>query len=207
MEERFKSKSISNILNQLSKDDALRIVALALATNDLNINVEALGKFPESENIFFFVTSLSILRELAKLVAEIEGTAFQGRMSEDTITLLNQVKASLASFESGSLVKGTLKPIRDVTFHYNYLSQKGDVGKLIDQVLSEVIEKDTLELGFSDEVSSAMGQRYFFAEKFRSGILNQLLSSELVSVVRLASVNIVSLVDSLLSDLKENHEE
>jgi len=207
MEERFKSKSISNILNQLSKDDALRIVALALATNDLNINVEALGKFPESENIFFFVTSLSILRELAKLVAEIEGTAFQGRMSEDTITLLNQVKASLASFESGSLVKGTLKPIRDVTFHYNYLSQKEEVGKLIDQVLSEVIEKDTLELGFSDEVSSAMGQRYFFAEKFRSGILNQLLSSELVSVVRLASVNIVSLVDSLLSDLKENHEE
>ncbi len=207
MEERFKRESISNILNHLSRDDALRIVALSLAANDLSINVEALGKFPESENIFFFVTSLSILRELAKLVAEIEGTAFQGRMSEDTINILNDVKASLASFEAGSLVKDTLKPIRDVTFHYYHLNQKGEVGKLIDQALSEVIEKDTLELGFSDKINSAMGQRYFFAENFRSSILKQLLSSELVSVISSASVNIVSLVDSLLSDLKGNHEQ
>jgi len=108
-EERFKRKSISNILNQLSRDDALRIVALALAANDLNINLKALGNFQESENIFYFATSLSILRELAKLVAEIESTAFQGRMSEDTITLLNKVKSSLASFEPGSLVKEYIK--------------------------------------------------------------------------------------------------
>jgi len=51
-----------------------------------------------------------------------------------------------------------------------------------------------------------MGQRYFFAEKFRSSILNQLLSSELVSVISLTSANIISFVDSLLSDLKKNHE-
>jgi hypothetical protein len=206
MEERFRSKSIRNILNQLSKDDALRVVALSLAANDLNINVEALGKFPESESGFFFVTSLSILRELAKLVAGIDEASFQGRMSGETIALLGEVKASLASFEAGSLVKETLKPIRDVTFHYNHLNQKGEVGKLIDQALSEVMEKDTLKLGFSDDVNSAMGQRYFFAERFRSSILSQLLSSERVSIISVVSVNIVSLVDSLLSDLKKNHE-
>ncbi len=120
--------------------------------------------------------------------------------------MLSKVKASLASFEADSLVKETLKPIRDVTFHYNHLNKKGEMGRLIDQALSEVIEKDTLELGFSDDVNSAMGQRYFFAEKFRSGILNQLLSSELVSIISVASVDSVSLVDSLLSDLKKNNE-
>jgi hypothetical protein len=118
MENRFKRTTIGNVLQSLSSDDALRVIALSLAANDLTLNVEAIGRFPASESMYFFVTSLSILRELAKLVAKIDTGTFQGKMSGETEGLLQEVKSSLASFEKGSLVKDTLKPIRDVTFHF-----------------------------------------------------------------------------------------
>lgn len=203
MEDRFKSASIRNFLKSLAREDALRIVSLAMAANDLVVNAEAIGRFSESKNIYFFVSSLSILREVSKLVAEIDEFAFRGRMSADTIAVLNDVKGDLASFESGGLVKDTLKPIRDVTFHYDHLGQKGDIGRLIDKGLSKVIRKDDLEIGFSNKLESTMGQRYFFAESFRSEILSQLLSDEVIGRISSTSVNVVSLVDSLLLDLKE----
>jgi hypothetical protein len=46
MEDRFKTTTIGNILQLLSNDDALRIVALSLAANDLTLNLEAIGRFP-----------------------------------------------------------------------------------------------------------------------------------------------------------------
>jgi hypothetical protein len=206
MENRFKITKIGNVLQSLSNDDALRVIALSLAANDLTLNVEAIGRFSESENMYFFVTSLSILRELAKLVAKIDTSTFQGKISGETKGLLQEVKSSLTSFEKGSLVKDTLKPIRDVTFHYNYIDEKGDSRSLIEQALSEVKMQDTLELGFIENIDSALGQRYIYADKFRSKIVEQLLSKEIVSTITSVSVNVVALVDSLLVDLKKGHE-
>lgn len=166
---------VANVLRELSREDALRLIALAQASNDLILNVEALEKFSESENLYFFVSSLSILRELAKLVASFDETGFEGKLSKETIGFLGELKACLASFESGSLVKGTLKPIRDVTFHYNHVGEKGKVKNLVDQAISLLESQDALEIGFLEGIESPNGQRYFFAEEFRSSILNQLL--------------------------------
>lgn len=206
MENRFKTTTIGNVLQSLSNDDALRVIALSLAANDLTLNVEAIRRFPESESMYFFVTSLSILRELAKLVAKIDTGTFQGKMSRETEGLLQEVKSSLASFEKGSLVKDTLKPIRDVTFHYNHIDEKGDSRSLIEQALSEVKMQDTLEVGFIENIDSALGQRYIYADIFRSKIVEQLLSKEIASTITSVSVNVVALVDSLLVDLKKGHE-
>jgi hypothetical protein len=66
--------------------------------------------------------------------------------------------------------------------------------------------QDTLELGFIENIDSALGQRYIYADKFRSKIVEQLLSKGIVSTITSVSVNVVALVDSLLVDLKKGHE-
>lgn len=206
MDNRFETTTIGNVLQSLSDDDALRVIELSLAANDLALNVEAIRRFPESENMHFFVTSLSVLRELAKLIDIIDTDTFQGKMSGETKGLLQKVKSSLDSFEKGSLVKDTLKPIRDVTFHYNHIGEKGGAMPLIEQALSEVKMQGTLELGFVKNDDSIRGQRYIYADKFRSKILEQLLSNEIVSTITNVSVNVFAFVDSLLADLKKGHE-
>ena len=201
MESRFTATPIGNILHPLSDDDALRVIALSSAANDLTLNLEALRRFPESENMYFFVTSLSILRELAKLVSNIEESCFRGRMSSETRTLLQEVNSKLASFEAGSLVKNVLKPLRDVTFHYDYVNTTGPAKPLIRQALSQIKAEKLLEVGFDAEGKSVLGQRYDFADRFRSSMLNQVLNSGLVSTLSTVAGNVVALVDSLLADL------
>ncbi len=201
MKSRFTTTPIGNIFCPLSDDDALRVVALSSAANDLTLNLEALGRFPESENMYFFVTSLSILRELAKLLANIDESCFRGRMTPETKSLLREVSSKLASFETGSLVRNVLKPLRDVTFHYDYVKATGSAETLIAQALSQIKADSSLEVGFDAEGASALGQRYIFADRFRSNIVNQRLDSELVSTITKVAVNIVALVDSLLADL------
>lgn len=201
MDSRFTTTQIGNILHPLSDDDALRVIALSSAANDLTLNLEALGRFPESENMYFFVTSLSILRELAKLVSSIEESCFRGQMTSETKSLLQEVNSKLASFEADSLVNNVLKPLRDVTFHYDHLNATGSAKPLIEQALSQIKAEKLLEVGFDAEGRSALGQRYIFADRFRSSMLNQQLNSELVSIISTVTVNIVALVDALLADL------
>ena len=205
MTDRYQKEKVSNVLRSLSREDGLCLIVLAQASNDLNLNIEAIGKFAETENMYFFVSSLSILRELAKVVAVIDENRFEGKMSNKTIYFLQEVKTCLASFEAGSLVKETLKPIRDVTFHYDHMGANGKVKSLIDQAQSILESQGALEVGFLEGSQSPSGQRYFFAEAFRSNILNQLLSEALVSTISAASVSVVSLVDSLLADLQKDH--
>lgn len=204
MENRYQKSTIRNVLRILDREDALSLIALAQAANDLNLNIEAIGKFTESQNLFFFVSSLSILRELAKLVSKIDERAFKGKMSSNTVDLLREIKINLASFDAGSLVMETLKPIRDVTFHYDY--ERGIKKSLIDQALSKIASGAVLEVNFVEGVTSLDGQRYLFAETFRSHILNQILNTELISTISAISVSILSLVDSLLTDLQNSHE-
>ena len=201
MESRFTITPIDNVLYPLSDDDALRVIALASAANDLTQNLEALARFPESENMYFFVTSLSILRELAKLVSSIEESCFRGQMTSETKSLLQGVNSKLASFEADSLVKNVLKPLRDVTFHYDHVNATGSAKPLIEQALSQIKAEKSLEVGVDAKERSALGQRYIFADRFRSSMLNQRLNSELVSTISTVAVNIVALVDSLLADL------
>ena len=201
MVSRFATTPIGNILHPLSDDDALRVIALSSATNDLALNLEALDRFPESENMYFFVTSLSILRELAKLISGIEEHCFRGKMTSETKKLLQEVNSELARFDAGSLVKDVLKPLRDVTFHYDHVNATGSAKPLIEQALSQIKAEKSLEIGFDAEGRSALGQRYIFADRFRSSMLNQQLNSELVSTISAVAVNIVALVDSLLADL------
>lgn len=205
MTDRYQKKKVGNIFRSLSKEDGLSLITLAQASNDLNLNIEAIGKFPETENMYFFVTSLSILRELAKVVAAIDENRFAGKMSNETIILLKEVKTCLASFETGSLVKETLKPIRDVTFHYDYMGTNGKVKNMINAALSSIESQDGLEVGFLEGSDSPNVQRYFFAEAFRSNIVKQMLSEELVSKISAVSVSMVLLVESLLVDLQKDH--
>ena len=202
MDSRFEKKEVDNILRVLNDEDTLYVIGLSLAANGLITNLEAIKRIPDSENLYFFVTSLSIVRELAKLIAKMDGAQFLKGLSVNSKNLLDKIKKELTPFEGGSLVKDTLKPLRDITFHYDYNYSKSSEPSLISGALSELKANNAIEVGFVKDGKSALEQRYTYADKFRSNIVNQLLNKDLVSRIADVSVNIVSFVDSLLADLK-----
>lgn len=200
MKERFKITPIDNVLQSLNDDDALKVISLSLATNDLTLNLEAINKFPVQESLYFFVISLSILRELAKSLRNIDSGSLHEHMSQNTKKLLQEVSSKLVPYEKGTLTKDVLKPLRDTTFHYDHVAAR-DAKPLIENALAQLKADDVLEVGFSEDDKSPLGQRYIFADKFRSLISDQLLASDLISTISKLSADIVSLLDSLLADL------
>ena len=203
MDGRFETSEINNILRILSDEDALYVLGLSLAANDLASNLEALKRFPDSENMYFFVTSLSIVRELAKLLVKMDGAQFLEQLSDNSNDLLGEIKKELVPFEEGSLVKSILKPLRDITFHYNYNSSTPSERSIIDTALFKLKTKDAIEVGFVKDGTSALEQRYIYADTFRTDMIKQLLNEGLVSKITVLTVNIVAFVDSLLANLKE----
>lgn len=76
MSSKYKQELIENVFSILNDEQALFLMGLSLASNDLCINLESMANFSEEENIYFFVNSLSIIREIAKLVEVIENSDF-----------------------------------------------------------------------------------------------------------------------------------
>lgn len=178
------------------------LIGLALATNDLLSNLHALRKFDNSENSYFFWSSLAIIRETASLVKNIDGSELRGRISKASVLALEELSAELLPFEEDSLTRKVLKPIRDNTFHYNFMNaaQNGEVQK----VLHELKKGETLSVALNPGDSSLLGQRYPFADDFRSDIGNRYLSTETVKRISAISVAIGGLVDCLISDFTSN---
>ena len=200
MDSRFETNEIENFLSVLDDEDTLYVIGLSLAANDLISNVETLSRTPESENLYFFVTSLSIVRELAKLVTKMDGARFLEHLSDHSKDLFNKIKKELNPFEKDTLVKDVLKPLRDITFHYNY--SEPSKRALIDVALSNLKANNIIKVEFIKDGKSPLDQRYTYADNFRADMVNQLLNKELVSKITEVTVNIIAFVDSLLSDIK-----
>ena len=205
MESEFKPGRIDNVLQILCDEQALLFLGLSTACNDLMINLDAIGKFPISDNSYFFYSSIAIVRELALLVVKIEKANFLGSTSETSKKLFEELHLGLSSFEDESLVKSTLKPIRDLTFHYNFGSSSQR--KAIVSLLHRLRNEEKLDVGLKAGVENPLGQRYTFADNFRSEIVNQFLSKEIVSKISVIAVNAGCFVDSAISDLLEKQKQ
>ncbi len=201
MESDFIQGTIPNVLQILCDEQALLLMDLSIASNDLAINVDAIGRFPITDNSYFFYSSISIVREIAKLVVKVEDSNFLTSFSSNSKHMFSELHAELCSFEDESLAKQTLKPIRDLTFHYN-IGESSARNNVV-SALHQLREENKLEIGLKAGVENPLGQRYTFADKFRSDVINQFLSNELVSRISALSVNIGCLVDSLIADLVE----
>jgi hypothetical protein len=195
----FKKQEIENFLKKINDEQALYFLGLTLAANDLALNVDALNKFPSPENIYFFTISISIIREVASLIKNINSSELSKTFSEISRVKIKKLESDLASFENFSLTKSTLKPVRDHTFHYNYM--KSNERSKISSCLYQLREKKSLEVGLIPDTRNILAQRYLFADEFRSNFINQFLSESVVTKISTIAVDLIAFVDSITADL------
>ena len=199
MKSKYTPGVVDNIFTVLNSDQSLKVIGLSLASNDLVSNLKAIGTFPEGENSYFFYSSIAIVREVAKLVVEIGKSTVPQKFSAHTRESFQELQCVLTTFHDTSLVKSVMKPIRDVTFHYDFAqSQKANSW---DSTLEKVNEWNELDVGLVPGERSPLGQRYSFADMIRSEYVNQFLTKEIVSKISVVSANVGVFVDSLLNDL------
>jgi hypothetical protein len=201
VQSKYESGSIGNVFRALDSKHTLHLIGLLLASNDLLLNLDAIGKFPKKESGYFFYNSISIIRELALLVVEIDKSNLPQKFSNNTFDSFEKLRSELTSFHDKSLVKSVLKPIRDVTFHYNFSKSKN--AEKLHLLIKELRELEKIEVGLIPHQHSVLAQRYTFADTFRSEFINQFLTNEIVSKITAVSVGVVSFTDSLMADLTQ----
>ena len=204
MESKYKPKVIANVFKALNDEQSLYIMGLSLAFNDLVINHDSLSRYPENENVYFFSNSISIIRELALLVVAIDSSNLTKKFSENTQNLFESLKTDLIPFHDESIVKKVLKPIRDLSFHYNLNNlTRSDEADKIKSVLGQLRKENNISVGLIQNETSLLGQRYTYADSFRNGITSQFLTTEIVSKISTIAVNVAFFVDSLVTDLHQ----
>jgi hypothetical protein len=194
----YESGFTNNVFQHLDTKCSLCVLGLCLASNDITYHRSLIDKSHAAERNYHFAASLSILREIAKIVELIENLAFIKYFSHGTKDLLKSLKRDLQPFEDDSLTKGTLKPIRDFTFHYDLT--KADQNK-IDSLLYEIKKETELKVRAISGDNSILRYRYIFADAFRSKLVVSYLTEDLVHKITVAAVNVIAFTDSLLADL------
>jgi len=195
----YESGFANNVFQQLDDESSLCVLGLCLASNDIVLNRDLLDKSRADEATFFFATSLSILREVAKIIMKIDGLPFRTHFSQKTEDLLQHLKGDLLPFQDDSLTKGTLKPVRDFTFHYDYTGH--DKHPRLASLLAEIRGERELNVRTSSGDNSCRRYRYTFADVFRNKLVDSYLTKETVNQLSVVAVNIVAFTDSLLADL------
>jgi hypothetical protein len=111
IESHFNNGVIANFLTNMDEVDILYLIRFSLASNDLISNLDALEPISKQEKSYFFYNSVSIVREIAKLVDEISSSSgFEATFSDDTAKSFNKLNENLKPFNEESLSKSVLKP-------------------------------------------------------------------------------------------------
>ncbi len=203
MGNKYKEGDFKNIFKSLDDNCSLWLLGLCLASNDIVLCQEQINNCRDEEKTYFFATSLSILRELAKLIPTAENVGIEKYFSNETNTVFSNLKQELEPFKTGSLTKDVLKPIRDNTFHYNFLDDKKNIEKLL-PFLEDLKRESELQIRANIEDTSITRHRYVFADIFRYNFNKSLLNKELIGKLSTVAVNVISFVDSLLTDLSNS---
>lgn len=199
VDSKYKPCVTRNGFATLNPVESLLVIGISLAANDLVSNVEAMGIIPEGENTYFFYSSIAIVREVAKLVARIQESTLSQKFSAETRSSFKELAATLVPYHDTAIVKSVLKPIRDVTFHYDLTKSNTDGSW--DSILDKICRLDQLDVRLVSDDCSLRGQRYTFADRFRTDYVNQFLTRQVVSEISAVSVRIGVFVDSVLTDL------
>ena len=194
----YESDIAKNVFQHLDTECSLCVLGLCLASHDIALHRTLINNSEAEEASYHFAVSLSILREVAKIVKPIDKLAFTTHFSQKTRDLLQYLKRDLQPFQDDSLTKGTLKPIRDVTFHYDFAkADQNRIGSLLDEIKNEC----ELKVRASSGDNSILRYRYTFADAFRSKLVASYLTKDVVDQITVAAVNVIAFTDSLLADL------
>ena len=202
IESEFEVGEIPNSLKYLKRNSIVQILQLSVASNDLTTNLKASREFPEGENGYFFYNSICIVREIAKQVKHIsKNPELYKKFSRTTSQEFEILKSCLQPFEEKSLTKSVLKPIRDIHFHYQFKS----IGTIkIDNLVNQLLNSETLEVGIKCNNHKLTSIRYNFADAFRNELLDSYLDNDITKDISTIVVSIVAFVDALLTDLAKH---
>ncbi len=194
--------TVNNVFEQLDDESSLRLLGLCLASNDLVMYTELLGNDRRAdEKRSYFMVMLSILREVAKIVPSINESELAKAFSRETQHLFESLNEKLGSFEDDSLAKGTLKPVRNFVFHYDFTDPPGQDKKRALASLAELRNESRLGVRLRCDISGVLGNRYTFADGFRSRLLWGYIQKHDESELSLVTMDVLCFTDSLLNDL------
>lgn len=194
----YESGISKNVFQQLDTDCSLCVLSLCLASNDMVFHIKPTDNSEAEEKNYHVAVLLSILREVAKIIDKIDNLKFIKQVSQETKDLLRNLKRDLKLFHDNSLTKGTLKPIRNFTFHYDFTKANK---KTTSQLLAEIKNEHKLKTRVSSDDNSILRHRYTFADAFRIKLVNSYLNKDLMGKISDATVNVMVFTDSLLADL------
>lgn len=199
MTARYEGGFAKNVFQQMDVDSSLCVLGLCLASNDIVLNRKLIDNSEPEEASYHFAASLSVLREVAKIIKRIDNLAFTTHFSQKTSGLLDDLKRDLEPFQNDSLIKGSLKPIRDLTFHYDFIGS--DHKNRMASLLNEMKKEQELRVRASSGDNSILRYRYTFADAFRSQLVASYLTKDITDQISMAAVNVINFTDSLLADL------
>lgn len=194
----YESGISKNVFQLLDTDCSLCVLSLCLASNDMVFHIKPTDNSEAEEKNYHVAVLLSILREVAKIIDKIDNLKFIKHFSQETKDLLRDLKRDLQPFHDNSLSKGTLKPIRNITFHYDFTNANKEI---ISQLLAEIKNEHKLKTRVSSGDNSILRHRYTFADAFRIKLVNSYLKKDLMDKISGATVNVMAFTDSLLADL------
>ncbi len=194
----YESGISKNVFQQLDTDCSLCVLSLCLASNDMVFHIKPTDNSEAEEKNYHVAVLLSILREVAKIIDKIDNFKFIKHFSQVTKDLLRDLKRDLKPFHDNSLSKGTLIPIRNITFHYDFTKANK---KITSQLLAEIKNEHKLKTRVSSGDNSILRHRYTFADAFRIKLVNSYLNKDLMGKISDATVNVMVFTDSLLADL------
>lgn len=198
MAARYEGGFAKNVFKRLDTDSSLCVLGLCLASNDIVLNHKLINNSEPEEANYHFAVSLSILREVAQIIKRIDNLAFTTHFSQETSGLLDVLKRDLKPFQDDSLTKGSLKPIRNITFHYDFTKAEQNRA---DSLLAEMKNERELKVRANAGDNSILRYRYTFADAFRSQLVASYLTKDITDQISVAAVNVFTFTDSLLADL------
>jgi len=200
----FKIIDLGSIFNDLDELIVRWLVALAMATNDLSLNLKLTREYgDQAEAHYFFRVSFAHLREIAKVVGESKGNEiikrFLDNLDTETQGVYQDVVQSLGKFSDGSVTKSILFPVRNECFHYPDINGKEESFKDLPKILRSLDKK---EVRFSETDKSILGSRYLFVDATVGFMVNSRLSKEAVDQISHIVIKLIQFVDHSLEYLK-----
>ena len=202
----YKNVSIKNVFQQLDDESSLWLLGLCLASNDLVMYHGLMDDDRAEERTFYYAAMLSVLREVAKLIhnlisSKADRLKLASLFSQNTRQLLEELEKTLEPYQNDSLTGGILKPVRDLTFHYDFTECADAERKRLAPFLGEIKGESELKVRVRTGDTTVLRQRYTFADVFRNRFVDSLLSEELVDQISLVTMDVLVFTDSLLNDL------
>jgi len=196
-----KTIDLKNIFRDLDNHVVRWIVALAMAANDLSLNVKFMRHYNNNaESFYFFRLSFAHLKEIAVVINDAEKNeqirSFLKNLDSDTKGLYQNIVKTLVPYIDGSISKDVLGSTRNECFHYPDIEGMEESFKELPKIINAL---DRKEVRFDDTL--ILNRRYIFADWVVGHMMNARLSSEKINNISYIVMDIIGFVDHVLEYL------